>query len=88
MPATRPTPPPSPAVGAILAAILILAAVQWLAVDGPVEGAVLLVVAPGRGLTVADLFAALPALLAVWVLRRSASGARRFPAGPRCRDQV
>ena len=39
----------------LVAAILVLAGVLWAMINGPVEGPVLLTVAPGMGLTVADL---------------------------------
>jgi hypothetical protein len=44
-----------------LAAGLAAAAVGWVLVNGPVEGPVLLVLAPSHGITVADL----PAMVAL-----------------------
>lgn len=45
----------------VVALGLVVVAVIWVLVDGPVEGATLVVVTPDHGLTVADLlsFAAL-----------------------------
>lgn len=47
-----------------VAAVLVVAAVLWLFVNGPVEGPVLVVFAPTHGVTVADLFSVLAILLA------------------------
>jgi hypothetical protein len=52
----------------VVAAALVLAAVVWVLVNGPVEGPILLVVAPGHGLTVADLFSVAAVLLAVGIV--------------------
>ncbi|WP_299037533.1 hypothetical protein [uncultured Pseudokineococcus sp.] len=67
-------------VGAVLAA-----GVAWWLVNGPVEGAVLVELAPGRGVTVADLL--VPPLAAVaaaaWLRarRRAAAHGLGRPAG-------
>jgi hypothetical protein len=52
----------------VTAAVLVLAAVVWVLVNGPVEGPVLVVVSPGHGLTVADLFSVAAVLVAVLLL--------------------
>jgi hypothetical protein len=39
----------------VFALVLVIAGVVWALVNGPVEGPVLLTLAPGMGLTVADL---------------------------------
>lgn len=57
----------------VLAGSLVVVAVLWLLLNQQVEGSVLLVVAPGMGLTVADLPSIAVVLLAaalVWPLRR------------------
>ncbi len=46
----------------VLAAVLVVLAVAWVLVNGPVEGRVLVVFSPAHGLTVADL-ASVAALL-------------------------
>jgi hypothetical protein len=52
----------------VTAAVLVLAAVVWVLVNGPVEGPVLVVVSPDHGLTVADLFSVAAVLVAVLLL--------------------
>jgi hypothetical protein len=58
--------------------VLVALSLLWLLVNGSVEGVVLLTVAPGRGLTGADLAGlaglALAAARAVALTRRTASG--------------
>jgi hypothetical protein len=63
--------------GAIGAAGLAVASVGWLLVNGPVEGPTLFVVAPGHGLTGADLAGLTGIGLAAW------RGYRAFQAGRR-----
>ncbi|HEX8489102.1 MAG TPA: hypothetical protein VF642_11205 [Propionibacteriaceae bacterium] len=57
----------------LLAALLVVAAVVWFRVNGPVEGKVLIVLSYNHGVTVADLFSVAAVLLAValvWPLMR------------------
>lgn len=54
------------------AAVLALAAVTWLEVNGPVEGAILWTVTPDHGLTSADLRALPAAGVFVLLLRHAA----------------
>jgi hypothetical protein len=58
----------SSAVRRIAAAVLVVAAVVWLRVNGSVEGPVLVVLSPSHGVTVADLASVLAVLLAGWLL--------------------
>jgi hypothetical protein len=57
------------------AVVLAVVSVLWLLVNQPMEGAVLLVVSPGHGLTAADLAGLLGLALAVW--RWTVPGRRR-----------
>jgi hypothetical protein len=50
----------------IVALLLAAAAVGWVLVDRPIEGAVIWTVARGHGLTVADLAAAPALCAALW----------------------
>jgi hypothetical protein len=59
----------------VLAAGLVVAAVVWFRVNGPVEGKVLIVLSYNHGVTVADLLSVAAVLLAavlVWPLLRRA----------------
>ncbi|MDT0353977.1 hypothetical protein [Pseudonocardia charpentierae] len=52
--------------GLLGAVALAVVSVAWLLVDAPVEGLILVVVAPGRGLTGSDLAGMAGLGLAVW----------------------
>ncbi|MEJ2866357.1 hypothetical protein WCD74_01185 [Actinomycetospora sp. OC33-EN08] len=59
----------------LLAVLLVVAAVIWVRINGPVEGRVLLELAEERGITTADLLslvAVAMALVLVWPSRRRA----------------
>lgn len=49
----------------LLAALLVVAAVIWVRINGPVEGRTLLVLTEGRGVTVADLLSVVALLMAL-----------------------
>jgi hypothetical protein len=56
----------------VVAAVLVVLAVVWVLVNGPVEGRVLWIITPTHGLTVADLAslaAVLVAVVLVWPRR-------------------
>lgn len=59
--------------------MLLLAAVGWLFVNGPIEGPVLWEISPDHGVTVADLGSVAAVLLAALLLL---GGRRRRGAGP------
>jgi len=64
--------------------LVVAAGIAWWLVNGPVEGAVLLKVAPGHGLTVADLL--VPPLVVVAVLALLRDRRRRATARSRERS--
>jgi ABC-type uncharacterized transport system permease subunit len=72
----------------VVAGVLLVAALVWIAVNGPVEGPTLLVLTPGNGLTVADLPSIAAIIVAVWlVLPRAPRRARRVRTRRRRRYQ-
>lgn len=61
----------------LLAALLVVGAVIWVRINGPVEGRTLLVLSRNHGVTVADMLSVVALLMAAvlaWPARRTRSG--------------